>query len=472
MHPQVQLNIPQPCHENWDKMTPSQQGRFCSACAKEVVDFTTMSDTEVLHYFLDKKNEKVCGRMYPDQLNRSITKPVYPEKKKWWYWNYAAMFLVMFQKSNATTIHGGLGVEHSMIEHKPKFSVKELYNFSKDKLLPLTKVITGKVTDENGEPVSFASIKIKGSSNGISADANGDFSMKADVERDVLQISAVGYETYELALKNATDYNISLAVSKCNLRGEVVVTAGYISSDYDYTPVTPVKHVAVFEVLDNATHQPVKATLSFNKTGYKEENVLTDAKGSYKLKRIAEDDKFTVMVKADGYLANEVEIKGWTFDERKAIKYVFLEKAPVLSDYKQMEAVNVTSYEQGRVRVTMGAVSRVTQCSLNNVTVKRNFADTLNILKTKLTSNLKFAPNPVQRGNVLNVSFSVKQTGNYLLQITNTAGQVVLQQQVVAGAKNNTVSVQTNAGWAGGLYYLRLTDAKNNLLSTNNFIVQ
>ena len=472
MHPQVQLNIPQPCHENWDKMTPSQQGRFCSACAKEVVDFTTMSDTEVLHYFLDKKNEKVCGRMYPDQLNRSITKPVYPEKKKWWYWNYAAMFLVFFQKSNATTVHGGLGVEHSMIEHKPKFSVKELYHFSKDKLLPLTKVITGQVTDENGEPVPFASIKIKGNSNGISADANGAFSMKADVEKDVLQVSAVGYETYELGLKNLNNYDVILTVLKHKQDTEIVVTLGYISSDYDYTPVTPVKHVAVFEVLDNATHQPIKATLSFNKKGLHAESVSTDAKGIYKLKRIDISDQFTVTIKAAGYLANEVEIKGWTFDDRKATKYVFLEKEPALSDYKQMEAVKVTSYEQGRVRVTMGSVSRVTQCSLNDVTVKRNFADTLNAFKTALTGSLKIAPNPVQRGNALNVSFSVKQTGNYLLQITNTAGQVVLQQQVVAGAKNNTVSLQTNAGWAGGLYYLRLTDAKNNLLSTNNFIVQ
>lgn len=471
MHPQLHLNIPQPCHENWDKMTPSQQGRFCSACAKEVVDFTTMSDTEVLHYFLDKKNEKVCGRMYPDQLNRSITKPVYPEKKKWWYWNYAAMFLVMFQKSNAATVHGGLGVEHSMIEHKPKFSVKELYHFSKDKLLPVIKVITGKVTDENGEPVPFASIKIKGSVNGISADANGAYSIKADTERDVLQVSAAGYEAYELVLKNATDYNISLAESKSKLGGEVVVTVGGISSDYDYTPAAPAKHVAVFEVLDNATHQPVKATLSFNKTGVTIESVTTDAKGIYKLKRIAEDDKFTVTVKADGYLASEVEIKGWAFDERKATKYVFLEKAPVLNDYKQLQPVMVTSNGNIVGKIVVGSISRVDQCTSNAV-IKPSIIDTFINIKTKLTSSLKIAPNPVQRGNVLNVSFSVKQTGNYLLQISNAAGQVVSQQQVVAGAKNNAISVQTNAGWAGGLYYLRLTDAKNNLLSINNFIVQ
>ncbi len=36
-----------------------------------------------------------------------------------------------------------------------------------------SRVVTGKVTDIDGNPVSFASVKIKGSSTGVSADANG-----------------------------------------------------------------------------------------------------------------------------------------------------------------------------------------------------------------------------------------------------------------------------------------------------------
>ena len=92
----LQLAIPEPCHENWQKMTPTDQGRFCNACAKEVVDFSVMTDKEVLNYFTQLTHEKVCGRAFPDQLNRTITLPKEPRKKLFWYWNYIVMFFIFF----------------------------------------------------------------------------------------------------------------------------------------------------------------------------------------------------------------------------------------------------------------------------------------------------------------------------------------------------------------------------------------
>jgi hypothetical protein len=66
----LQINIPKPCHEDWNAMTPTSRGAFCSACAKDVVDFTTMTDDEVQHYLLNKAGEKVCGKFYNTQLHR------------------------------------------------------------------------------------------------------------------------------------------------------------------------------------------------------------------------------------------------------------------------------------------------------------------------------------------------------------------------------------------------------------------
>jgi hypothetical protein len=31
MSKSVQIHIPQPCHENWQHMTPKEQGRFCGS---------------------------------------------------------------------------------------------------------------------------------------------------------------------------------------------------------------------------------------------------------------------------------------------------------------------------------------------------------------------------------------------------------------------------------------------------------
>ena len=42
MERNFKITIPQPCHENWDQMTPKDNGRFCLSCSKTVVDFTSM----------------------------------------------------------------------------------------------------------------------------------------------------------------------------------------------------------------------------------------------------------------------------------------------------------------------------------------------------------------------------------------------------------------------------------------------
>ncbi|MFM2327517.1 MAG: hypothetical protein RIR31_1719 [Bacteroidota bacterium] len=92
----IQLSIPEPCHESWQNMTSTQQGRFCNTCAKEVIDFSIMSDSEVLNYFSSLKSEKICGRAYPDQLGRAITLPKVAKKKIFGYWTYVTAFFLFF----------------------------------------------------------------------------------------------------------------------------------------------------------------------------------------------------------------------------------------------------------------------------------------------------------------------------------------------------------------------------------------
>jgi hypothetical protein len=65
----MKISIPKPCNQNWSEMTPEQQGAFCKVCAKVVIDFSDMSDEEVLAYFEKKKEEKTCGRFRVSQLS-------------------------------------------------------------------------------------------------------------------------------------------------------------------------------------------------------------------------------------------------------------------------------------------------------------------------------------------------------------------------------------------------------------------
>jgi len=81
MKPHLQLGIPKPCHENWSDMQPAEKGRHCAACAKTVIDFTAMSDTEIIRY-MSQAGHNVCGRLAPNQINRPLIPLTPPQKNK------------------------------------------------------------------------------------------------------------------------------------------------------------------------------------------------------------------------------------------------------------------------------------------------------------------------------------------------------------------------------------------------------
>ena len=64
--------IPHPCHEDWNAMTDSEtseeRGRHCDVCSKVVVDFTKMSDAEMIDYLQQHSKQKICGHFSNEQL--------------------------------------------------------------------------------------------------------------------------------------------------------------------------------------------------------------------------------------------------------------------------------------------------------------------------------------------------------------------------------------------------------------------
>ncbi|WP_430405945.1 hypothetical protein [Fluviicola sp.] len=65
------LSIENPCSQDWNSMTENEQGRFCERCAKSVIDYTGLSDKELIHAISSSSNP-ICGRLKPQQLNRMI----------------------------------------------------------------------------------------------------------------------------------------------------------------------------------------------------------------------------------------------------------------------------------------------------------------------------------------------------------------------------------------------------------------
>jgi TonB-linked SusC/RagA family outer membrane protein len=86
--------------------------------------------------------------------------------------------------------------------------------------------VTGKVTDENGNPLIGASVKVKNSNKGTTTNNDGVFTLKGVDEDAVLEISYVGYEVLSVAINNRTSIVTSLKAKPDNL-GEVVINKGY-----------------------------------------------------------------------------------------------------------------------------------------------------------------------------------------------------------------------------------------------------
>lgn len=85
-----------------------------------------------------------------------------------------------------------------------------------------TKTVTGQVRDSKGDPIPFATIKIKGTSNATAADANGHFTLNAPPNATFV-ISAVGFEQTEL--KASSSGSLLVAMNPVEAMNEVVVTA-------------------------------------------------------------------------------------------------------------------------------------------------------------------------------------------------------------------------------------------------------
>ena len=198
MQKQTTLYIPKPCHENWNKMTPTQQGKFCSSCNKQVVDFSLMSDNQILN-FITNQSGKLCGRFEKNQLQRPLVETKIKKKKSWWM-ALAMPFIFLFERSEAQQNTRLLGntvynnsVLHSGNVHEPllgKIAVNKLEN---------QRTISGNVVDENDKPIQYATVTITETKHATTTDSLGNFSLDTDSPDNLvtLVISYIGYESIQ-----------------------------------------------------------------------------------------------------------------------------------------------------------------------------------------------------------------------------------------------------------------------------------
>ena len=89
----------------------------------------------------------------------------------------------------------------------------------------LQQLVSGVITDSDGIPLAGANVVEKGTTNGVTADFDGNFSIEVANESATLVISYIGYSTKEVPLNGQASVNIVLEESAAGL--DEVVVVGY-----------------------------------------------------------------------------------------------------------------------------------------------------------------------------------------------------------------------------------------------------
>jgi hypothetical protein len=251
MSKKIVLKIDQPCHEDWNRMTGADKGRFCAACKKEVVDFTTMSDAQLAAWF-KKPAGSVCGRLAPDQLNREIS---IPKKRLPWVKYFFQITLPAFLFSARSNAQGEVKVRtnYTQVPSKQNPDTQTEF-FSKEK----TKIFNGYVLDQNRKPVQGAVVMLKKEYLYCVTDKNGWFQIEGSDAESYLLVTAENFITSKIDVRQQKVFKIILQPEFTGVMGVMIM----VDSSEKQKPV----ETATKKVKKEPVVKPLKQRRTFIET--------------------------------------------------------------------------------------------------------------------------------------------------------------------------------------------------------------
>jgi hypothetical protein len=218
------VQIPQPCHERWEAMTPTTTGRHCAACQKTVVDFTLKTDAEILAH-LARASGEICGRLGTDQLNRPLQPPVADKlAHRWPAWLVAVLAAGWLNTSRAEAATAPAATTHFKAQLLKKTSPKRRTTHAASRRL------RGTVRDAATQlPIAGVAVFLKGENRAATTDSAGQFSLRLPGgrprSRHTLVVHFFGYHSENVAVPavaGARPVHIRLRADPAATQAEVV----------------------------------------------------------------------------------------------------------------------------------------------------------------------------------------------------------------------------------------------------------
>ena len=220
----IHISIPTPCNESWGGMDMTERGAFCNSCQKEVIDFSAMTDREVINYLA--MHQTGCGKFRNDQLNTHLTIPrVHNGFMKW-----KALLLGLLPFFSMRVAHAAASKNENLqiLQESKNTAVDE-----EDK-----QIITGRVVSDSGNAIYGAVLEIIDSAGEYigprtATDSMGYFCIKPDkyLLSPRLRVFKMGYQP-EIQFLNDQDvqeYIICLSPMEIKTKYEIspVISKGY-----------------------------------------------------------------------------------------------------------------------------------------------------------------------------------------------------------------------------------------------------
>ncbi len=225
----VNLSIKNPCSERFSSFSKTNDGGFCQSCKKNVVDFTSMSDQEILSYFNTKKNG-TCGLFLESQLK---TYQILENKKTSKIATAFAPHFFNLSLLSLLSFNSAFSQEKKVVNEIVKIDSQNQAS-TQDSTKTNKKIsVEGIVTDEKG-PLPGANVYLKNTSIGVQSDLDGRFKFPIPLKsNDILVVSFIGYKNQEVLMKDNKN-NDKLEI-EIKLKYSDSIMLGEVSTDKVYT---------------------------------------------------------------------------------------------------------------------------------------------------------------------------------------------------------------------------------------------
>jgi carboxypeptidase-like protein len=167
-------------------------GRFCGSCAKSVIDFTKLSDNQIISLIEKSNGRDMCGRFDSTQLNKIM---VQTNAQK----NNPALYKILAGLLLLTSLEGASAQTVSNRNAMQTVQPSDIENRINGKVA-ITLVINGVVLDENAIPLPGVNVFSERSKTSAMTDFDGKFSMNV-MMGETLTLSYLGFQTLRTQVK-------------------------------------------------------------------------------------------------------------------------------------------------------------------------------------------------------------------------------------------------------------------------------